>query len=606
MRLLFGPAFGCALFTPFTLLMNFLIIIFLAGLKKNKPPGILRFLCLLTVVFSGFKADAIEPEPDWTWAFSANTTNYSACGNHGMAVDGKGNVWLAGDFSGDLKFPGGGGISTSSQATLLLHLASGGDFVNAKAVYGQMGQAIALNSAGQPVIAGATGSSPGFFVAQYDKQENLLWVQATATGSIVDPEALAVDANGDVFVAGQCQAIYSHNTCSIGTNQFDATHAGDKRTPFVAKLSGANGDVLWAVSLPVTTDHSIAGVYHGNGISVDDAGHIYVTGSFHSYVNPLPLWPFGSTILNAYNEQLFLAKFDSAGHLLNIVQTFNGSDLACSAAGEDVAADSQGHVYVTGQMSGSGAQFFSEGNPVPNFGGVNTFLVQYNDNLTVRWTVGARCSGSDAIPYSVKVDPLGNAFVFGTFDLFPWENGSSLTFDTIPTYTESVGDYHYVGNTNILSSATNTLQGFIAKYDAKGHFHWAKQISGDTSGNLAGIACAIGAVDPAANVYVGGSGYGTNQFGDIYAGSTNDTLAAYVAKLATTSPPIKVAADPDSGIQVYWSKLADGFYLQTSSNLQDWADDSQPMEQDDYNNFVNLPVTTTGNTVNLYRLVHKP
>jgi hypothetical protein len=289
---------------------------------------------------------------------------------------------------------------------------------------------------------------------------------------------------------------------------------------------------------------------------------------------------------------MFLLKFDSAGHLLGAVQSLTDNS-SYSAIGEDVAVDSFGHVYVTGELLGGGSRFLPV-LPLLTTSSADTFLVQYDDQLNPRWQTGAFCSsgGQNGVPYSVKTDSFGDAFIFGTLNP-GGATGVTLAFDTLPSGSVVVQSESVA---NILEAQSVTGQGFVAKYDAGGALHWFDQIS--SSGY--GFTCVAGAVDPAANIFVGGSGYGTNQFGPYAVGSANHTLALFIAKLSTTSPLIQVASNSQFGTSISWSSQATGFRLQNSTDLQHWQDDTNRLTQVDCQNKVFLDSSKASAT--FYRL----
>jgi hypothetical protein len=194
----------------------------------------------------------------------------------------------------------------------------------------------------------------------------------------------------------------------------------------------------------------------------------------------------------------------------------------------------------------------------------------------------------------VKTDSFGDAFIFGTLNP-DGGTGVTMTFDPLPSGSVVVQSEPVA---NILEAQNVYGQGFVAKYDAGGALHWFNQIS--SSGY--GFSCVAGAVDPAANVYVGGSGYGTNQFGGIAIGSTNHTLALYIGKLGTTSPFIQVAFNAQLGTSISWSSQATGFRLQNSTDLQHWQDDTNNVTQVDCQNEVFLDSSKSSAT--FYRLAY--
>ena len=87
-----------------------------------------------------------------------------------------------------------------------------------------------------------------------------------------------------------------------------------------------------------------------NAIAVDSNGDLYVTGAFEQTAT------FGSTTLTtAGNDDIFVAKMNSTGHWLWAVQAGGASN----DQGMDLAIDSAGNVFLTGQFQNT-AQFGSD------------------------------------------------------------------------------------------------------------------------------------------------------------------------------------------------------------------------------------------------------
>ncbi len=220
-----------------------------------------------------------------------------------------------------------------------------------------------------------------------------------------------------------------------------------------------------------------------HGTAVDGAGNVYVTGNYEGPVDfdPGP----GTAILSAAGGiDVFLAKYDPNGNYL-WAKSMGGSGYD---EGLDVCVDREGNVYVTGKFAS--ADFDAgPGTAVLQFAGVDDiFLAKYDSAGNYRWAFSI---GSDGIDYgtAVDVDAAGNVYVTGYFGLM----GAGADFDPGP------------------DSAMLTTSGesgmFVARYDAGGHYIWAKAVYGGESVNGWGIA-----VDDMANVYVVGSFAGAADF----------------------------------------------------------------------------------------------
>jgi hypothetical protein len=157
-------------------------------------------------------------------------SSYGACYPSGIGVDGAGNVYTTGWFSGTVNFD------------------PHGTFV--------------LNS----------GASFASFVTKLNAAGNLVWAKQFATGTSSSSletavHSLAVDGTGAVYLTGSFTGTTSFNPAGGGS----LTSAGSYDI-FVSKLD-TNGTFQWAVSA------GGSGYDSGNGIAVDGFGDIYIAGS---------------------------------------------------------------------------------------------------------------------------------------------------------------------------------------------------------------------------------------------------------------------------------------------------------------------------------------
>jgi hypothetical protein len=117
---------------------------------------------------------------------------------------------------------------------------------------------------GTPAIT-AKGGGLDLFFAKLDATGNGIW--AVAYGGPGDDRGaeIVVDANGDVYAAGQF-----HLTMTLGTNTLTSLGGSDC---FVAKLSGVDGSVVWASSFGSMVDD-----FCGR-IAVDGRGNLTFAGA---------------------------------------------------------------------------------------------------------------------------------------------------------------------------------------------------------------------------------------------------------------------------------------------------------------------------------------
>lgn len=169
---------------------------------------------------------------DTLWAFNAGDSNDQHVAQ--LAVDATGNIFVTGDFQGTL--------------TLL------------------------NKPKGTSVLLNANGI--GAFVAKLTAAGDVLWGSAFSTGNNVYPTGLAVDANGDVVVAGSYAGTLSFPPLAATTS------TGAISSGFVAKLNGATGQGIWSTSF-----NSGAGSSSADMASVAANGDVIVGGGYSSDLN---------------------------------------------------------------------------------------------------------------------------------------------------------------------------------------------------------------------------------------------------------------------------------------------------------------------------------
>jgi len=138
-----------------------------------------------------------------------------------------------------------------------------------------------------------------------------------------------VDTSGNSFLSGVFSGAATFG--SIILNNPGATH-------FIAKYSGSAGIVQWAQALSGGTDDG------SSVVAVDASGNGYFTGWFSVTAT------FGNTNLTSMGlDDLFVAKFDSAGHQLWVKQA-GGTDYD---RGYGITVDNFGNTYVAGFFASS-------------------------------------------------------------------------------------------------------------------------------------------------------------------------------------------------------------------------------------------------------------
>lgn len=239
------------------------------------------------------------------------------------------------------------------------------------------GRGIAVNSAGEAFIAGITNSqdfnvrnplqptitglAEDAFVAKVNANGTDLLFSTYLGGNNIDQAfTIAVDANGDAFVAGS-----TGSTNFPTKNPLQANNRGNTDV-FITKIKGDGTELRYSTYLG-------GGAFdEAYGIALDAAGNAYVTGATSSN---------DFNVVNAYQENnsgggsdAFLAKINSNGTTL-VYSTYLGGSGVDVAYG--VAIDANINAYITGHTFSTN---FPLQNPLQNAnrGNADAFITRFN------------------------------------------------------------------------------------------------------------------------------------------------------------------------------------------------------------------------------------
>ena len=231
--------------------------------------------------------------------------------------------------------------------------------------------------------------------------------------------------------------------------------------------SNNNHSWTWANAVGSYQDES------GASIAVDPSGDLFVTGHFEGSVS------FGSTTLSApsYSE-MYVAKLQPDGTWEWAVRGSSWHTRA-EAHGYDIATDSQGNAFVTGEVAShqtNGGLYDSR-----------AFVAKIDGNGTWQWTLIENSSSSacQCSPASygrgIAVDANDDVFVVGYYE-------GSLALDGHGLNLTTGGD----------------SDGFLIKLDGNGNSLWVKKVESHGSANSGSTKCMIQdvAVDSQLNAYV--------------------------------------------------------------------------------------------------------
>lgn len=300
----------------------------------------------------------------------------------GVAVDAGGNVYVAGYTDGALD----GDKSSGLKDAFVVKYSSAGMNLWTRqfgTVDSDGAEGIAVDVNGNVYVAGYTnGALDGnthlgswdAFVVKFDSTGNRLWSTQLGTASIDVAKDITVDIDGNVYMAG-------HTAGSLDGNIW----AGVADT-FVVKCNSM-GTKLW------TRQFGTVDADGAEGIAVDGTGNVYLTGLAQGILNIDTADATGDA---------FVAKYDSAG----VERWIKRFGTASDDYAWDIAADVGGNVYVTGFTQGS-----LDANTLAKLS--DAFVVKYDSTGTELWTRQFG-TASDDYALGITVDSGSNIYVAGS------------------------------------------------------------------------------------------------------------------------------------------------------------------------------------------------
>jgi hypothetical protein len=342
---------------------------------------------------------------------------------------------------------------------------------------GNIGESLAVDKTGNVYVTGIIGyenhhsigthewSSSGgkVFLAKYDPNGKLVWLQKAAGTGKDEGNGVTVDGAGNVYVAG-----YFSGKINFGTNLYTAK---GNRDAFLAKYD-STGKLIW-----VQNAGGIGGAAESWKVAADEDGNVCVTGNFEGKAD------FGdqslvSRSLGDGQSDMFVAKYNSAGKVLWVRQA---GEMGANG-GYGIATDINGAVYVTGRFAdgrGEGISISFDKIKIANSSEDNlgNFIVKYDRDGKVLWaqaTPGIMAYGTQN---SIAIDKMQHIYLAGSFNFNTKFAGMALT-----------------------NRAEMNDDIFLILYDSNGMVRWVR-----TAGGTAHDECYAVASDESGNAYLAGT-----------------------------------------------------------------------------------------------------
>jgi hypothetical protein len=313
---------------------------------------------------------------------------------YGLAVDSQGNAYMTG-YTTSTNFPvtqgAYGGRLIGSRNAFVAKLNPAGTSLLYSSYLGgsgsDTGYGIAVDGSGDMFITGSTsstnfpvsagayrgaysgGSSDAFVTALNTSGSSLLYSTYLGGSDQDQAYAIALDARGDAYVAGETLSADFPNTPGLIQAAENGSYDG-----FVAALNPSGTALIYSTFLGGTLDD------YACGIAVDSSGNAYVSG-YTGSTN----FPHTSGVLqpgNAGGYDAFVTKINPSGTAL-VYSTYLGG------SGDDyalpIAVDSGGNAYITGDTTSTDFPITADAAQSSALGAYAAFVAVLNSDASALW-----------------------------------------------------------------------------------------------------------------------------------------------------------------------------------------------------------------------------
>lgn len=458
----------------------------------------------------------------WVTNFGGVSTDSA----NAIAIDDTGRIFVTGSFNGTGFFGGTIISNTLNGAAFTARFSADGDAEWVRASAGNAtasGAGIKLDSLGNIFVAGSFGpafiafggitvtnifTSPtaGFtdlFVAKYDGDGNVLWVQKAGGSSSETVRGLAVDGGGNSYVVGDY-----NGTATFGATTLTETPGFNQTQDVYVMKCDPSGNILWAKRAGGTSTDA------AGGVAVDSGGNVFITGSYQQTGNfggsyfSIPGTAGGYTgginLTNSGGSDVFVAMLSTVGEFQWALRTGGNS----TDAGRAIVADNLGNLFLAGSFSttaGFGHQSF------PSSGSTDFFLSKLAafDADAPATLIAQTASQTNAAGSTITLaagvlapGPIGYQWQFNGTNI---PSATNLSFTLVNVVATNGGAYSVnITTPNGNLSSTSAVLTVVTEPD----FLWAKHFGGTNNDE-----CLAVAADANGNTYAAGYFSGATDFG---------------------------------------------------------------------------------------------
>jgi hypothetical protein len=241
-----------------------------------------------------------------------------------------------------------------------------------------------------------------FQIANYDRSKPLVIDPTLAFSTFLGgsgndrADGIAVDSAGNVYITGGTAS----TNFPVMPGAFDTVKTLPDTDVFVTKMNSTGTALIYSTYFGGDNMDS------ANDIALDGAGNAYVTGLTDSGNLPTTPGAFRTTLVGGGETDAFAMKLNAAGTAL-VYSTYIGPEI-----GTGIVVDSAGNAYLTGQAAGNYPTTPGAFQTV-SAGSSEAFVTKMNSTGTALiYSTFLGGSGFDAAS-DIAIDSAGNAYVTG-------------------------------------------------------------------------------------------------------------------------------------------------------------------------------------------------
>ncbi len=358
----------------------------------------------------------------------------------GVDIDGEGNVYITGMYTGNMFFGMIGndsafyqGIGTSSM--YIVKFNAGGTLLWVKTISGNTTNAKCTPSdisvdkrTGDVYVGGNIGVNPPVptptITVDFDPDINNTYPITTLGQN--DIFILKLDKDGSFVWVNAFRSsvndILSHLNVMDGYLYMNGSTGGTIDIDPSANTNNVSGGILAKFDTSGALIWSVGGVKSGSSMCIDGQSNIYMSATFSGTVdfNPDPVltdvWTHSPPM-----SDIFISKFDSSGvyQWTRVLETPATNSLSSSPSVGGIAVDEYDYLYITGayrdaiDMDPAVASHVLQ-TPTISSTDKNVFIARYNAGGDLIWAVNLGNDHTDE-GLDLAVDPWGNVYNTGWF-----------------------------------------------------------------------------------------------------------------------------------------------------------------------------------------------